>query len=187
MSSQETQERLQNLALSGGKLYIWWKIVSAAMTVLVCSCVIAYFGFFYRSGWQKKEAKVEKIHCGEKSQVTNCTGSDQQNGGKNCETHSQINCTLQLEGFSQELSRDYNLSKTKPPIAGETTAVYYNPRNTSQASLEKGMPKKIIMGVLLVIALFSVLWAFFLFKIRNNKLAQGVAGVAGTIDLVKEL
>ena len=158
----------------GGRVYIWLSIAGSVVTAIVALLVIVYFSAMYRKGWTSSQGKVTAETCGEEQQ------QDCDDG--HCVTKTMEDCTLTVEGFG-EMRNTY--SKATLPKKGDEVTVYYDPADKSTATLSAPISATLAVGIAAIVLVISVLFTAFLFHVKNNANAQGLAGVFLAADVLK--
>ena len=165
-------------------MYIWFKIIGAIIGIIVCICVIAFFSFFYRKGWDKKTAKVTKKNCFESSTSTSCSGRQ----NTSCSTTKAQTCEFNVDAPEfPKLSRTFNLSNQQPPDVGDAIEIYFNPDEPEDASLAPPLPVTLILVITGIITVISIIWVIFLFYIKDNPDAQRVGAFIGAADVASNM
>lgn len=171
----------KELVLSGGKFFLWMRIISSLVAATIAFAVVIYFQFFYRNGWAQRTEKVETVQCGLPSTVSNCTGDN----NTNCTKHEAKTCTLTVDTFPEKMQMRYNLSQQSVPSVGDAVLVYYNKSRPSEATLDPPWPKTLIIVIASVVCLLLAGGAALMYVFRNNEVAQGIAAIDGVAGIIK--
>lgn len=166
-----------------GTIKLWWDIIRGVM-VLIILVVLFVALMRYHARWKSENAKVANSVCDKPHAHTSCS-----NSGKNCSTTNLVSCRLHLNGFTQQFATDFN--EGKQPSAGDTVKVYYDPTDRSQALLAKDDMfddhKTMMLWILVGIGVVVTISIVVQFVLRNNKIAQRVAGGAAVFDLATHM
>lgn len=176
----EEESALDATAQWGGKLFIWWKICGAVIVTVIATGIAVFLGIFYRRGWHTSLERVETVDCTDGTQQR-CSQSHHQSTCTTVQIHA---CKLEVQGGAfPTMSHTYT---SDPPKQGDSISVYYDPsKPRGTATLSPGIPHTGLIAVVgLLVALASAGWGYFLFSIRNNKMAQRIGAGVAVFDMM---
>ena len=171
-----------------GTAAIWWKIISASITAVICFFIIIYFNFFYRSNWKTTKATILSENCIHKTEKRT-TRTRRSSTTRDVEVQE---CTHNISFIADGTEYKTDLVNKERYLESDNEEdmesyieidIQYDPdepKKTATFPFPKYMVN-LIVGIIMVICILS---AIFWYVLRKNKIAKGFAMFSTAGDMM---
>ena len=146
---KEMAETVVKAVQEVGKLYIWYKILTSFVIIILCAAAAIAVEVYIRRGWKKAMRVIKDVRCHDVV-VKDCSVV---HGTQQCTERSKKRCSIKFTGGIDGV-RHVEYATERVPASGAHVELYFDPRNVASTITLSPYPKAVVLGVLGLVALF---------------------------------